>query len=300
MVSTSSVNTYRRIDANWTSRRGAVAMINLMRFSNGFYRSLRGWRAGQGSVLLCLLALTMLCPLIVRGQELTATLSGIVTDSSGAVIPHASISIELNGVNAGARAVESDGSGNYVATNLAAGTYSITVTATGFETFKGKNIVLNVAEKHAFNVQLKAGAREHHGHRGRQPDFGGHGEQPARPAPSRELRSANLKSPAAVLRSWSPCNRASSMPAWVLRRILSPTIRWRSTALAARRTTGRWTAPTSTTRAPTRRWSTRPASTPSRSSPAARQLRRRLRAFGRRPGSGGHEERHQLLPWRRL
>ena len=133
-------------------------MINLMRFSNGFYRSLRGWRAGQGSVLLCLLALTMLCPLIVRGQELTATLSGIVTDSSGAVIPHASISIELNGVNAGARAVESDGSGNYVATNLAAGTYSITVTATGFETFKGKNIVLNVAEKHAFNVQLKAGA----------------------------------------------------------------------------------------------------------------------------------------------
>ena len=30
--------------------------------------------------------------------------------------------------------------------------------AGGFETFKGRNIVLDVAEKHAFNVQLKAGA----------------------------------------------------------------------------------------------------------------------------------------------
>ena len=74
------------------------------------------------------------------------------------MIPHAAITITLNGVNGTARVVESDGAGNYVATNLTAGTYSITVVAPGFETFKGKNIVLNVAEKHAFNVQLKAGS----------------------------------------------------------------------------------------------------------------------------------------------
>ena len=45
-----------------------------------------------------------------------------------------------------------------MAANLPAGTYSVTAVATGFETFNGKNIVLNVGEKHAFNAQLKAGA----------------------------------------------------------------------------------------------------------------------------------------------
>lgn len=92
------------------------------------------------------------------GQELAATLSGAVTDTSGAVIPHATITITLNGVLGTARVVESDGTGNYVAPNLMNGTYSITVTAPGFETYKAKNIVLDVAEKHAVNVQLKAGA----------------------------------------------------------------------------------------------------------------------------------------------
>ncbi|WP_263353177.1 TonB-dependent receptor [Acidicapsa acidisoli] len=100
----------------------------------------------------------LLCPLIGRAQELTATLSGVVTDSSGAVIPHALVTITLNGDNGIARQVESDGSGNYVATNLTAGTYSVTVAAPGFETYKGKDIVLDVAEKHAVNVQLKAGS----------------------------------------------------------------------------------------------------------------------------------------------
>ncbi len=109
-------------------------------------------------LLLFMTILLGLAPQKMRGQELSATLSGTVTDTSGALIPHAAVTITLNGVNGGARVVESDGAGNYVATNLPAGTYSITVTAAGFETFKGKDIVLNVAEKHAFNAQLKTGA----------------------------------------------------------------------------------------------------------------------------------------------
>jgi hypothetical protein len=110
-------------------------------------------------VLFCMFALLLLCsPLIARAQELSATLSGVVTDSSGAVIPHASVAIALSGVNGSTRVVETDGSGNYVATNLTPGTYSITVTATGFETYKANNIVLDVAEKHAVNVEVKTGA----------------------------------------------------------------------------------------------------------------------------------------------
>ena len=109
--------------------------------------------------LFCMFAILLLCsPLMARAQELTATLSGVVTDSSGAVIPHASISITQNGVNGAARVVESDGSGNYTATNLAAGTYTITVTASGFQTFKAKDIVLNVSDKHTVNALLKTGS----------------------------------------------------------------------------------------------------------------------------------------------
>lgn len=130
-----------------------MAMINLHRLSQGFYRT------RYSSVLLCLLAVALLlCPLFAGAQGLTATLSGVVTDTTGAVIPHASITLALNGVSGTAREVQSDDAGNYVATNLTAGTYSITVTAVGFETLNGKNIILNVAEKHAFNAQLKAGA----------------------------------------------------------------------------------------------------------------------------------------------
>lgn len=97
-------------------------------------------------------------PSSLRGQELSATLSGTVTDATGAVIPHAAITITLNGLNGTARIVVSDGAGNYVATNLTAGTYAIEVTAPGFETYKAKDIVLDVAEKHAVNVQLKTGS----------------------------------------------------------------------------------------------------------------------------------------------
>ena len=107
---------------------------------------------------LLAIALLLLCPLIGHAQELTATLSGTVTDTSGAVIPHVSITINLSGVNGTARTVESDGAGNYTATNLPAGNYSVTAVATGFDTYNGQNIVLDVAEKHALNIQLKAGS----------------------------------------------------------------------------------------------------------------------------------------------
>jgi hypothetical protein len=159
-----------RIDYHWISRRGAMIINHFERSSN--YSS--GSRCGNpvfngvaiqrilswGSrALICVLAMLVLCgPRMTRAQELSATLSGVVTDSSGAVIPHASISITQNGVNGDVRVVESDGSGNYTATNLTAGTYSVKVVAQGFETYEGKNIVLNVAEKHSLNIPLKAGS----------------------------------------------------------------------------------------------------------------------------------------------
>ena len=146
-----------------------MAMINAKRVSNRqrSFQTLNGFKAPSGRnssvhglrTLFWLVTLfTLICPLMVRAQELAATLSGTVTDSSGAVIPHATITISLNNMNGTSRVVETDASGYYTATNLTAGTYSVTAVAQGFATYKGKNIVLTVAEKHAVNIELKTGS----------------------------------------------------------------------------------------------------------------------------------------------
>jgi hypothetical protein len=147
-----------------------MAMIDVKRFSNCWLSSrvldlplkdttrLKKSVKSPPSLAYLFVVLVMLFPLMGRSQELAATLSGTVTDSTGAVIPNASITITLNGVNGTERVVQSDASGYYTATNLIAGTYSVKVVAQGFETFYGKNVVLNVAEKHSFNVPLKAGS----------------------------------------------------------------------------------------------------------------------------------------------
>ena len=99
----------------------------------------------------------LLWPLAASAQQLTATLSGTVTDSSGAVIPNATVTITQTTTNA-AREVQSDQSGNYSVTSLQAGTYTVSVTSKGFESYLAKNVVLNVADKRGLNIQLKAGS----------------------------------------------------------------------------------------------------------------------------------------------
>ncbi len=108
----------------------------------------------------CLLLITilfLLCP-ITRGQELAGTFNGTITDTSGAVISQATITITLNGVSGSSRVVQSNDSGNYTATNLPAGTYTIIVSDPHFETYFVHNVVLNVAQKRTVNAQLKVGS----------------------------------------------------------------------------------------------------------------------------------------------
>ena len=109
----------------------------------------------------CLLVLLVLftLPFLAHGQELAGTFSGTVTDPSGAVISHATITITLNGVSKASRVVQTNESGNYTATNLEAGTYTITVSDPSFENFADRNVVLNVAQKRTVNAQLKVGGQ---------------------------------------------------------------------------------------------------------------------------------------------
>jgi hypothetical protein len=105
-----------------------------------------------------LMILVLFSPLVTRAQEVAGTLNGVVTDSSGAIIPHATVTITLDGVSAAEHVVQADADGNYTATNLTPGTYTVTVAVSGFETFTAKGVTLFVGQKRTVNAQLKAGA----------------------------------------------------------------------------------------------------------------------------------------------
>src|SRR5437867_11924115 len=71
----------------------------------------------------------------------TATISGSVTDTSGAVVPNATIRLldEATHVTVTTR---SNSDGGYAAPGLTVGTYSVTVIKPGFQTYTVSGIVL--------------------------------------------------------------------------------------------------------------------------------------------------------------
>jgi len=102
--------------------------------------------------------LVLVCtPVVSRGQVVGA-ITGIVTDSSGAVIPNAKVTITNTGTGVEARTLETNASGIYTAEGLPVGTYMVAVEATGFQRSVQSNITLNVADRLGINFSLKVGA----------------------------------------------------------------------------------------------------------------------------------------------
>ena len=87
----------------------------------------------------------------------TASLTGTVTDPSGAAISGATLSIS-NAEKGVKRTAPSNGSGDYVFAALPIGGYDISVTATGFKKFEAKGVILNVAQKSRVDVAMQVGA----------------------------------------------------------------------------------------------------------------------------------------------
>lgn len=101
----------------------------------------------------------ILCLLVSVGalfaQTETATLTGVVSDPSGAVVPNAKISVTSVATGA-TREVTSTSAGNYLIANLLPGTYEVTVTAPGFSTKKTR-AQLAVGARVALNLELEVG-----------------------------------------------------------------------------------------------------------------------------------------------
>jgi hypothetical protein len=118
---------------------------------------------GSGSMQLkaSLVALTVLllgisASVPAGAQVAGGTISGTVTDSSGAVIPNAQISI--NNVATGVSRTETANSdGFYSAPNLLPGTYEVTFTAPGFKTEVRSGITLTVGAAQVLNLTMQLG-----------------------------------------------------------------------------------------------------------------------------------------------
>lgn len=89
-------------------------------------------------------------------QDFRATLSGTVTDPSGATIPNAAVKAVNTNTNT-VKEVKTTGDGVFTIPYLDPGTYNVEVRASGFQALKRENLVLQVAQKMNLPVRLTVG-----------------------------------------------------------------------------------------------------------------------------------------------
>jgi len=94
--------------------------------------------------------------LAATAQLSTATMFGNVTDSTGAAIPNASVSITQTQTNF-VRNTKTNGQGEYRAEFLPVGPYTVKVDSTGFKQYVQTGIVLAGAQQAALNFTLQPG-----------------------------------------------------------------------------------------------------------------------------------------------
>jgi hypothetical protein len=86
----------------------------------------------------------------------TSTITGTVTDTSGAVIPGASVTVK-NAATAGTSEVTTNTEGQFTVPALNPGNYSVTVTLSGFKTATVNNVELRAGVPAGVNVKLEVG-----------------------------------------------------------------------------------------------------------------------------------------------
>ena len=106
--------------------------------------------------LFAVLALGLVVPIRVHAQVTGATLSGAVTDPSGAVITNAKVSIKNTATGVVTNGT-TNAAGLYTVPNLLPGPYEVTTLAKGFQAEVHSGITLTVGEQQVLNVKLSVG-----------------------------------------------------------------------------------------------------------------------------------------------
>ena len=107
--------------------------------------------------IACLLFLCLCLAVQVSGQVNTASLTGLVTDPAGAVVPNASVTVKNKATDVESSAT-TDSSGYYTFASLPVGTYTLTIELSGFKKAVHENINLEVGQKARIDASLEVGS----------------------------------------------------------------------------------------------------------------------------------------------
>ena len=98
-------------------------------------------------------------PAAAQGGGSSSTLSGTVTDASGAVIPGAAVSVKNNATSTEFTAISNE-SGNFTVPAIQAGTYTVTVTLMGFKTAVNPDVRVSAGTPSTIKVVMEVGGLE--------------------------------------------------------------------------------------------------------------------------------------------
>jgi hypothetical protein len=110
----------------------------------------------RGVFSLLVVALSLLPP-AAFAQAVSGTIIGTVTDSSGAVMANAKVTVVNEGTGL-TRTVVADANGDFTAPSLPTGRYTIIAEASGFKTLTLSNIDLGVDQRARFDLKLEVGS----------------------------------------------------------------------------------------------------------------------------------------------
>src|SRR5215469_16065527 len=109
-------------------------------------------------IILCMLAVCLVIPYTLKAQAPgTGAITGRVFDPSGALIAAAHVSV-VNEETNWSRALTSDAEGQYRASLLPPGSYSVVAEATGFKRLTLRSVRVGVAETAVVDIKLEVGA----------------------------------------------------------------------------------------------------------------------------------------------
>ena len=109
------------------------------------------------TTVLTLFASALLIPSIAAAQ---GSIAGLVTDTSGAVLPGVTVEAASPALIEKVRSVVTDGTGQYQIVNLPPGAYTVTFTLAGFNTFRREGVELTGNFTASVNADLRVGALE--------------------------------------------------------------------------------------------------------------------------------------------
>ena len=106
---------------------------------------------------LCALILLVTGSMMQAQSTSQGAIGGTVFDATGAVVGGAAVTMVNTGTNAQATA-KTDASGNYSVRLVEPGTYTVTVSATGFEGFRADKVIVQVGQMTTVDAHLTVGS----------------------------------------------------------------------------------------------------------------------------------------------